>query len=109
LLGGADGEPGAALLTLTITHLEKRKTVFSVERLPVAGEFAMHFQFTDGAEYRVSAVATAAGRPILRTEKNVSVTGVEPPVRAMIPAMGFFVALIAMGLGVGRWSKRRGV
>jgi hypothetical protein len=94
------------LLTLTITHLEKGKTVFSVERVPVEREFAMNFQFTDGADYRVTAIAHVAGRPMLRTERNISVIGVEPPARAMIPAIGFFLVAIALGLAVGRWSRR---
>jgi hypothetical protein len=96
----------AVLLTLTIAHLEKGKTVFAVERLPVEGEFAMDFQFTDGAEYRITASAHITGGQMVRTEQNVSVTGVEPPTRAMIPAIGFFLAVIALGLGVGRWSRR---
>jgi hypothetical protein len=94
----------AVLLTLTIAHLEKAKTVFSVERLPVEGEFVMSFQFTDGAEYRVTAIAYVTGGQMIRTEQNISVIGVEPPARAMIPAVAFFLAVIALGLGVGRWS-----
>jgi len=106
-LGGEGGaERPLALLTLTMTHLEKGKTVFSIERLPVDGEFAMSFHFTDGAEYRVTALANV-GRRTLRTEQILSVTGVEPPASAMIPAITFFVVVIALGLGVGRWSKRR--
>jgi hypothetical protein len=104
------GEENAAnrgvLLTLTIAHLEKGKTVFAVERLPVEKEFAMDFQFADGAEYRVTAIAYGSGGRMLRTEQNIAVTGVEPPARAMIPAIGFFLAVIALGLGVGRWSRR---
>jgi hypothetical protein len=108
-LGGDERtKKSMALLTLTIAHPEKDKIVFALERLPVAGEFAMNFQFTDGAEYRVAAFAYVTGRSILRTEKYVAVTGAEPPARAMIPAISFFVAIIALGLGVGRWSKRRG-
>jgi hypothetical protein len=98
------GQP--VLLTLTIAHLEKRKTVFAVERLPLDGEFAMNFQFADGAEYRVSAIGYVAGGRMLRTEQNVTVPGVEPPARAMIPAIGFFLAVISLGLAVGRWSLR---
>src|SRR5262249_36511557 len=101
-----DGANRAVLLTLTIAHLEKGKTVFAVERLPVEGEFAMDFQFTDGSEYRITANAYVTGGQMVRTEQNVSVTGVEPPARAVIPAMGFFLAVIALGLGVGRWSRR---
>jgi hypothetical protein len=107
LAGEADTEARPVLLTLTIAHLEKGKTVFSVERLPVEKEFAMDFQFTDGTEHRVSAIAYMSGGRMLRTEQNVSVTAIEPPARAVIPAIGFFLAVIALGLGVGRWSRRQ--
>jgi hypothetical protein len=106
LAGEANTGNQPVFLSLTIAHLEKAKTVFAVERLPVEKEFAMNFQFTDGAEYRVTAIAYATGRQMLRTEQNISVTGVEPPARAMIPAIGFFLAVIALGLAVGRWSHR---
>jgi hypothetical protein len=107
-LGGSEQtDKSTALLSLTIAHSEKDKIVFALERLPVAGEFAMNFQFTDGAEYRVAAIAYLAGRRLLRTEKNVAVTAAEPPARAMIPALSFFVAIVALGLALGRWSKRR--
>ena len=43
LAGEEKAESRAVLLTLTIAHLEKGKTVFSVERLPVEGEFADEF------------------------------------------------------------------
>jgi len=96
----------AVLLNITITHVEKGKTVFAVERLPVPGEFTMDFQFADGAEYRVAAVAYLAGGQMIRTEQNIVATAMGPPARTLIPAMVFFLALIALGLGVGRWSRR---
>jgi hypothetical protein len=106
-LGGGERADGrSVLLTLTIYHLEKQKQVFAVERIPVPGQFAVDFQFTDGAEYRVSAIAQITGRQTVRTEQNISVTGVEPPPRAVFPAIGFFLAAIALGLAVGRWSRR---
>ena len=61
----------------------------------------MDFQFADGAEYRIAAIAYVTGGQMIRTEQNVSVAGVEPPARAMIPAIGFFLAVIALGLAVG--------
>jgi hypothetical protein len=66
----------------------------------------LDFQFTDGAEYRVAAIAHVIGGRTLRTERDVDVTGVEPPARAMIPAIGLFLVVIAVGLAVGRWSRR---
>ncbi|HEX5605423.1 MAG TPA: hypothetical protein VFY96_02850 [Candidatus Binatia bacterium] len=95
------------LLSLAIVHLEKGKPVFEVERIPVPGEFAMNFQFTDGAEYRLVAVGEKPGRPPVRSEKVVAAAALEPPAKAMIPAFGYFIGLIAIGLALGRWSKRR--
>ena len=55
LAGDEQREKPPALLTLTITHLERGKTVFAVERLAAAGEFAMKFQFADGGTPKQSA------------------------------------------------------
>lgn len=101
------GDKTGAVLTLMITQLEKGKVVFGVEKLPVAGEFSMKFQFPDGAEYRLAATANIPGVPPIRNEEVVSVTGIEPPARAMLPALSYFLALIVLGLGAGRWSKLR--
>lgn len=105
-LDGA-GANSPAALTLSITHLEKQKIVFAVERLVVPGEFALNYHFPDGAEYRVAAVAEIQGRTPINVEKTISVVGVEPPAKATIPALSYFLALIALGLVAGRWSKRR--
>lgn len=94
-------------LTMTITHLEKQKVVFAVEKIPVAGEWSMKFHFPDGAEYRVVAFAQVPGEEPIRYQQLVSVTGVEPQMKAMVPALSYFLAVIVLGLGVGRWSKRR--
>lgn len=103
---GGDNEP--VLLSLSIAHLEKEKIVFAMDKVPVAGEWSMRFHFPDGAEYRVVALGQIPGRPALRSEQVVAVTGVEPPARAMVPALGYFLALLVLGLAAGRWSKRRG-
>lgn len=106
LPGARDAGPTEAL-SLAIVHLEKGKTAFELERLPIAGDFAMKFEFTDGAEYRVSALGEQAGKPPRQSEKIISVTALEPPIKAMIPAFAYFIGLIALGLGAGRWSKRK--
>jgi hypothetical protein len=98
-----------ALLTLTITHLEKEKIAFEVERIPVDREFSMKFQFADGAEYRVVALAEVPGKPPLRSEKVIGVTAMEPPAKASVPALAYFVGLISLGLVTGRWTKRRAI
>jgi hypothetical protein len=102
-------DPSQVLLSLAIVHLEKGKTVFEMERIPVPGEFAMNFQFTDGAEYRLVAIGEQPGSMPIRTEKTVSATALEPPTKAMLPAFGYFIGLIAAGLVAGRWSKRRAI
>lgn len=94
-------------LTFSITHLEKQKVVFAIEKIPMAGEWSMKFHFPDGADYRVVAVSNTPGEAPVRSEQVISVTGIEPPAKAMLPALSYFLVLIALGLGVGRWSKRR--
>ena len=99
------GKSGSAVLSLTITHVEKGITVFALDRIPVEGEYSVNFRFIDGAEHRITATAEMSGRKSARTEQVVSVSAVEPPTTAMAPAMGFFLATIAVGLGLGRWSR----
>jgi hypothetical protein len=101
--GGNAGR--GALLSLAITHIEKKMTVFTVDKIPVEGKFSMNFHFVDGAEHRVTAHAQLAGGRSARSEQVVSVSAVEPPISAMLPAMGLFLAVIGLGLGVGRWSR----
>jgi hypothetical protein len=98
---------GAAVLSLTITHLEKQKTVFALDKLPVAGDWSMIFHFPDGAEYRVSATAAIPGAAPVVAEEIISVTGVAPPAGAIARALAYFIGLIVLGLAAGRWSKRR--
>jgi hypothetical protein len=108
LLDGEHENAGrGALLSLAITHIEKKMTVFAVDRIPVDREFSMNFHFVDGAEHRVSARAELPEGKAMRSEQVVSVSAVEPAVSAMLPTMGLFLMVIALGLGVGRWSRCR--
>lgn len=99
--------PSNVHLTLSILHLEKQKLVFAVEKIPVGEDWSMKFHFPDGAGYRVNAVADSPGGPPVRSEQVIAVKGVEPPVKAMVPALSYFMALLTLGLVVGRWTKRR--
>ena len=103
-VNGGNASRGA-LLSLAITHIEKKMTVFAIDRIPVEGEYSMNFHFVDGAEHRVTAQAQLAGGRSAHIEQIVSVSGVEPPMSAMLRAMGLFLAVIGLGLGVGRWSR----
>ena len=102
----AEAETRPVNLTLKITHLEKGKTVFAVEKVPVTREFSMNFQFTDGADYRLEAVAYVDNGESIRSERTVTAIGIEPPAGAAIPALSFFLIVIASGLWAGRWSRR---
>jgi len=104
---GVNGEPSVKL-TLTIMHLEKNKLVFSLERIPVAGEFALDYHFTDGTDHRVIAVAEIEDGASVRQEKTVSVTAVAPSLRTKLPPLFLFLAVIAVGLLAGWWSRRAG-
>lgn len=105
ILEGNEGNGSRnAILSLAITHIEKGMTVFAVDRIAVEGEYSINFHFIDGADHRVTANAEMPGGRSARTEQVVSVSAVEPPITAMFPAMGLFLAVIATGLGVGRWS-----
>lgn len=105
--GTNDGGAGGTLLTLSIVHVEKGKMVFGIDKMPVSENWSMKFHFPDAASYRVSSVADRPGLPPIRSEQLLAVTGVEPPATASVPALAYFVGLIAAGLGAGRWSKRR--
>jgi len=104
LIDSAVGKAGH--LTLKIVHLEKGKTAFAVNKIPVVNEFSMEFQFTDGDEYRVEAIADINGGELSRSEKTVSVISIEPLPSAAISPIGFFLGVICVGLWAGRWSRR---
>jgi hypothetical protein len=86
--------------------VEKEKTAFAVEQIPVAEEFSMNFHFTDGVEYGVSAIGHTPGSEPLRTEQILLATAVGRP-RAMFPALVLFLIVIASGLMAGPWSCRK--
>jgi hypothetical protein len=108
LLGDGGGEKSTSVLTLIITHLEKQQIVFAVEKIFVADEFSINFQFSDGAEYKISAVADI-GKESVRTEQIIQVAAVEPPARTIVPALALFLIVIAAGTVAGRWSRRKAV
>jgi hypothetical protein len=92
-------------LTLAIEHLEESRIVFAFDRIAVGREFAFNFHFTDGAEYRIIAVADLPDGRRARTQQEISVTPVEPPGRAAAPALAFFLLPIVAGLAAGRLTR----
>jgi hypothetical protein len=102
---GAAEKPSANL-SLSITHVEKNALVFAVEKIPVAGEFSLEYQFTDGSDYRVSAIAVTQDGGTVRQDQLVSVSAVAPPWAAQLPALVLFLLVIFLGLLAGCWSRR---
>jgi hypothetical protein len=60
---GRDAGETPVALSLTMTHLEKEKVVFAIEKIRVPGEWSMKFHFPDGAAYRVTAIGEVPGQP----------------------------------------------
>ena len=108
LTEGKGGRTVPARLTLLITHLEKGKRVFFLDRIPTAGNFSLIFHFTDGAAYRISSIGWIQGRGAVQEQRGVHVTAVEPPRQAIYPLLFLFLAVIALGLAAGRFSRGRG-
>jgi hypothetical protein len=98
---------GPALLTLSITHLEKEKRVLLLTRIPTQGKFEFDFQFTDGAKHRIVALAEIEGKEPVRQETIIPVSAVEPPQGAVFPALLFFLGIFAAGMVSGHVSRNR--
>ncbi len=95
----------AAELTITVTQLEKNAMIFALENISVASEFGFDYQFTDGSDHRVTAIAKTHDGATLRQERIVYVTAVSPPLRAKLQATLLFLGVVAAGLALGRWSR----
>jgi len=100
-----NGRPAPAQLTLTITHLEKGKRVFFLDRIPTEGSFSLKFHFTDGSAYRITSLGWVQGRGAVQEQREVHVTAVEPAREAIYPSLFLFLAVIALGLAAERFSR----
>jgi hypothetical protein len=94
-----------ARLTLLITHLEKGKRVFFLNAIPTDGRFSLRFHFTDGSAYRITSIGWVQGSGPIQEEREINVTAVEPPRQAIYPSLFLFLAVIALGLAAGRFSR----
>jgi hypothetical protein len=93
-------------LTLAITHLEKGKRLFFLDRIPTDGNFNLKFQFTDAAPHRVSSSAEVEGWGPVLSESNVTVTSASPPWDVTVLTLFLFLCVLALGIVTGRISRR---
>ena len=108
LTEGKGGGTVPARLTLLITHLEKGKRVFFLDAIPTDGRLSLRFHFTDGSAYRITTISWVQGSGPVQEQREVHVTAVEPPRQAIYPLLFLFLAVIALGLAAGRFSRGRG-
>ncbi|MGH7848185.1 MAG: hypothetical protein ACREQW_23850 [Candidatus Binatia bacterium] len=101
------GNDGPALLTVTITNLEMEKRVLFLSRVPTQGKFGFNFQFTDGAQHRIIALAEIEGKEPVRQETVVAATAAEPARIAVLPSLFFFLGVIAAGMVTGYASRKK--
>jgi len=92
-------------LTLAITHLEKDKRLFFLDKIPTDGIFNLKFQFTDAAPHRVSSSAEVEGWGPVRSERNVTVTSASPPWDVTVLTLFLLLCVLALGLVTGRVSR----
>ena len=92
--------------TVAITQLEKGKRIFLLNRILTDGNLAFKFHFVDGSPHRVSSIAELTGRNPIRAEKDVAVTGIEPPKAVSLRALVLFLGVLVLGLITGRISRR---
>jgi hypothetical protein len=100
------GMPYPTHLTVAITQLEKGKRIFLLNRIPTDGNLAFKFHFVDGSPHRVSSIAELKGRNLIRAEKVVAVTGIQPPKAVSLRALVLFLGVLVLGIITGRISRR---
>jgi hypothetical protein len=102
--------PGAqdALLTMSITQLEKERTLFRLNALPIRGDFEFGYEFTDASDHLVDAtvVLTGDGERV-RARKRVQVTSPDPSLADRLRPVLASLLVVTAGLITGRLSRKR--
>jgi hypothetical protein len=93
-------------LSLAITHLEKGKRLFFLDKIPTDGDFNLRFHFTDASPHWVSGSAEVEGWQPVRAEKNVAVSSESPPRDVTFRTLFLFLCVLGLGLLTGRISRR---
>lgn len=93
-------------LTLAITHMEKGKRIFFLDKIPTQGDFNLRFHFTDASPHRVSSTAEVEGGRLVQAEKTVTVSSESPPQDVAFRTLFLLLIVLGLGLVTGRISRR---
>lgn len=101
----AEGELQAARFHMEVKQLEHDHVVFSSDFTAPDGILHWNGQFFDGSPHRVSLTAKPlmeeSQKDLVTIERDVDVTGVEPPLRSVIKSFGLLMIITALALILG--------
>jgi hypothetical protein len=101
----AEGEHEGALFHMEVKQMEHDHVVFSSNFTAPDGVLHWQGQFFDGSPHRVSLTAKPLleenQKDLVKIERDVDVTGVEPPLRSVIKSFGLLMLITALALILG--------
>jgi hypothetical protein len=101
----AKGQARAAGFHLEIMQLEHAKIVFTTDITAADGLMRWQGQMFDGSPHRISVTALPLAKDdtteLVRVERDLEVTGVEPPLRSVIKSFGLLMFVTAFALVSG--------
>jgi hypothetical protein len=101
----AEGELQGARFHMEVKQLEHDHVVFSSDFTAPDGILHWQGQFTDGSPHRVSLSAKPLmednPKDLVKIERDVDVTGVEPPLRSVFKSFALLMAITALALIFG--------
>lgn len=104
------GQAQAAQFHLEVMQLEHERLVFSTDITASDGALRWQGQFFDGSTHRVSITAVpqrSQGKiGTAKVERDVDVSGVEPPLSSIIKSFGFLMFITALALLLGILTGR---
>lgn len=111
----AEGQAQAARFHLEITQLEHEHIVFMTDITSPDGIMHWQGQMFDGSPHRISVTALPLAKndqtQLVKVERDVEVSGVEPPLRSVIKSFGLLMLVTAfaliMGILIGRFFPQR--
>lgn len=106
LVDAETGNPVPSRFSLSISHLEKGRKIFSVENIPTEGNFTLGFHFTDASDHLLNFVAEPESKRPAQEKMVIPVAGLDPPREAFLPPMILLLAVLVLGLAAGRISRQ---